>query len=180
MERRGTPDMEPPSSFRVVTSPSLDTMTFTPDSPTYSPTNTSPRTTNRLRSAPGGISVNGAVNGNSIIPLGPAGTRCEYKRVDYLFNGQLGSWIYRDTAPFTGQEVGVYCSNARIRLLTFCIPDGRWLSRLLFHHQEDVRAQHFEIRNQHRYQERNPTGCLRQGHWGHSSRIISHPRGRCM
>ncbi|KIM25038.1 hypothetical protein M408DRAFT_331498 [Serendipita vermifera MAFF 305830] len=47
-----------------------------------------------------------AANGTSTpkAPLGPAGTKTEYKRVDYLYNNETGSWIYRDSAPFTGQE----------------------------------------------------------------------------
>lgn len=48
-----------------------------------------------------------ATNGTSTpkAPLGPAGTKHEYKRVDFLYNNETGSWIYRDSAPFTGQEV---------------------------------------------------------------------------
>jgi hypothetical protein len=50
-------------------------------------------------------------------PLGPAGTRHEYKRVDYLYSNETGSWIYRDSAPFTGQEVGT-ALKSRPHILT--------------------------------------------------------------
>jgi hypothetical protein len=77
------------------------------------------RTKQTARKPAGSSKPDGTAGGTSTAktPLGPAGTRHEYKRVDYLYSNETGNWIYRDSAPFTGQEVGTVFKS-RLRLLT--------------------------------------------------------------
>ncbi len=61
------------------------------------------QTARKSTATPATTATNGTASPK--VPLGPAGTKHEYKRVDFLYDNTTGNWIYRDSAPFTGQEV---------------------------------------------------------------------------
>jgi hypothetical protein len=68
------------------------------------------RTKQTARRTTGYAATNGHANGTSTPapdPRGPAGTKSEWKRIDEVYDSKLGRWIFRDSAPFTGDEVGV-------------------------------------------------------------------------
>lgn len=53
-----------------------------------------------------------------VTDLGPAGTKSEWKRIDEVYDAESGTWIFRDSAPFSGKEVRTAKSRVSAERLT--------------------------------------------------------------